>query len=134
MLSGAYLKSLSFPSFRRAFNDRNKYSNDQLGQVVIPIKSYPRNTQLMPYLVNHLGKADPYIVGLIAQYSSRGPVAVVFYVKGKTTEQDIIDLVTMKELKITYDNGLTESVANPYTFEVPELEEADAPGEQQEDG
>lgn len=134
LLSGAYLKSLSFPSFRRAFNNRSKYSNDQLGQVIIPIKSYPRNTQLMPYLVNHLGKADPYIVGLIAQYSSRGPVAVVFYVKGKTTEQNIIDLVTMKELNITYDNGLTESVANPYTFDVPDPEDASAMNGNQGDG
>ena len=134
VLSGGYLKSLSFQSFQRAFNGRSQYSNDQLGRIIIPIKSYPRNTQLMPYLVNHLGKADPYIVGLISQYSSSGPVAVVFYVKGKTTEQNIIDLVTMKELTITYDNGLTEQVPNPYTFEVPELPDAEAVTENQGDG
>lgn len=120
VISGAYLKSLSFPSFKRTFNNRSQYTNDQLANVVFPISSYPSNTQLMPYVVNHLGKANMYIVGLITQYSSKGPIAVVFYVKGKVTEEEIIDLMLMEELKITYDNGLVEEVKNPYVFEVPE--------------
>ncbi len=123
LLSGGYLKSLSFPSFQRAFNNRSKYSNDELGQVVIPIEDYPRNTQLMPYVVNHLGHADPYIVGLIARYAGGGPVAVVFYVKGEITEQEIIDLITMEKLTITYDNGFVEEVVNPYLFRDPETNE-----------
>jgi len=121
LLSGAYLKSLSFPSFRRAFNNRSQYSNEELDRVIIPIESYPRNTQLMPYIINHLGKADPYIVGLIAQYGSEGPVAAVFFVKGKTTAENVIDLISMKELVITYDNGFKESIPNPYTFRIPEV-------------
>ena len=69
--------------------------------------------------MNHLGKANNYIVGLIEQYSSKCPVAVVFYVKGKVTEEEIIDLMLMEELNITYDNGLVEEVNNPYVFEIP---------------
>lgn len=116
VFSGRYLKSLSFPSFSRAFNGRNQYTNEQLGQVIFRIDSYPRNTQMMPYLINHLGKADPYIVGLIARYTGDGPVAVVFYVKGKTSEEHIRELIMMDELTITYDNGVREQVENPYTF------------------
>jgi polyferredoxin len=125
LLSGGYLKSLSFPSFQRAFNNRSKYSNDELGQVVIPIEDYPRNTQLMPYVVNHLGHADPHIVGLIARYASGGPVAVVFYVKGEITEQEIVELITMEKLTITYDNGFVEEVGNPYVFRSPEKKESE---------
>jgi len=119
LMSGAYLKSLSFPSFRRAFNNRSQYSNDQLGRIIFPISEYPRNTQLMPYVINHLGKANEYIVGLIAQYSSNGPVAVVFYVKEMVDEEEIIELMLKDRLTITYDNGVVEKVENPYVFEDP---------------
>ncbi|MCF8381301.1 MAG: 4Fe-4S binding protein [Bacteroidales bacterium] len=119
-MSGKYLKSLSFPSFQRAFNGRSQYTNDQLANVVVPISSYPRNTQLMPYIINHLGKADPYIVGLISQYGKDGPIAVVFYVKGKTTEERILELISMEEITITYDNGVQEKMNNPYEFKMPE--------------
>ncbi len=119
VMSGAYLKSLSFPSFRRAFNNRSQYSNDQLGRLIFPISEYPANTQLMPYVINHLGKANEYIVGLIAQYGSDGPVAVVFYVKDKVDEEEIIDLMMEDELTITYDNGVVERVDNPYVFKRP---------------
>jgi polyferredoxin len=120
VLSGAYLKSLSFPSFQRAFNNRSQYTDDQLGRVIFPISEYPRNSQLMPYVINHLGKSSEYIVGLIAQYGSTGPVAVVFYVKGKVSEEEIIDLMLKKKLTITYDNGVVEEIKNPYVFEAPE--------------
>lgn len=119
VFSGAYLKSLSFPSFKRTFNNRNLYTNEQLANVIFPISSYPRNTQLMPYVANHLGKNNPYIVGLIAQYSSNGPIAVVFYVKDKVLEEDVIKLMMSEELKITYDNGFVEEVNNPYVFDKP---------------
>ncbi len=121
MISGAYLKSLSFPSFKRAFNNRSKYTNEQLGQLIFPISAYPRNTQLMPYVINHLGKANKYIVGLVAQYSSNEPVAVVFYVKEKVTEEEIIELMLIEKLSITYDNGVVEEVDNPYVFDRPEI-------------
>ncbi len=126
VMDGAYLKSLSFPNFQRAFNNRSQYTNEELGQVKIPIESYPRNTQLMPYLANHLGNADKHIVGLISRYGSDGPFVVVFYVKGMTTEEQILDLVSRKELTIRYDNGFTESVSNPYTFKIPEIPGEDA--------
>jgi len=119
VLTGAYLKSLSFPSFKRAFNNRNAYTNDQLGSIVFPISSYPANQQLMPYIINHLGKANPYIVGLISQYGDDGPIAVVFYVKDKTTEEDVIDLMLRDKIKVSYDNGFVEELDNPYTFEIP---------------
>ena len=120
IMSGKYLKSLSFPSFQRAFNGRSRYTNDQLANVVVPITSYPSNTQMMPYLINHLGKADTSIVGLIAQYGKEGPIAVIFYVKGMTSEENILDLISMKELTITYDNGVQEKIENPYEFDLPE--------------
>jgi hypothetical protein len=35
----------------------------------------------------------------------------------------------MKELTITYDNGLKEQVPNPYTFKVPDLPDETAVSE-----
>jgi len=118
--SGAYLKSLSFPRYSRAFNGRSKYTNEQMDRIVFPISDYRRNTQLMPYVVNHLGKANEYIVGLVAQYSSNGPVAVVFYVKDKVTEEEIIELMCTETITVSYDNGVVEKLKNPYVFETPE--------------
>lgn len=122
VMSGAYLKSLSFPTFRRAFNNRSKYTNEQLARVVFPISSYPRNTQLMPYVINHLGKGNEYIVGLIATYGSDGPVAHVFYVKDKVSEEEVIELMLQEKLRVTYDNGIVEELKNPYVFEAPAME------------
>ena len=119
LLSGLYLKSMSFPSFKQAFNNRSKYSNDQLASVAFPIKSYPKNQQFMPYVVNHLGKADENVVGLISRYTKDGPVAVVFYVKGKTTPANIARLLDVENLMVHYDNGTVEEVFNPYKFEIP---------------
>jgi polyferredoxin len=125
VMSGAYLKSLSFHTFKRAFNNRSQYTNEQLGRVIFPISEYPANSQLMPYVINHLGKANDYIVGLIAQYGSSGPVAVVFYVKGEVSEDEIIKLMMKEELSITYDNGVVEKVDNPYVFDQPENKQSD---------
>ncbi len=117
--TGFHIKKMAYPAFKRAFNNRSQYSNSQLASVVFPIKRYPKNSQHMPYLINHLGKADPYIVGLISQYSLNGPVAVVFYVKGKTTPASIAGLMLSQKLTIHYDNGISEKIVNPYTFELP---------------
>jgi polyferredoxin len=119
LLSGNYLKSLSFPSFSRTFNNRSQYSNDQLASLVFPITKYPRNQQLMPYLLNHLGTANPYVVGLISRYSNSGPIAVVFYVKEKTSPESVIDEMMKEKITIKYDNGIIEQVINPYSFDLP---------------
>ena len=121
IMSGLYLKSLSFPPFKRAFNGRSKYSSKELGYVVFPIKSYPKNQQLMPYLVSHLGKADPFIVGIKSMYKADGPIAVVFYVKGKTTPENVSKLMLQKEITVHYDNEITEKLPNPYSFELPNI-------------
>ena len=50
-----------------------------------------------------------------------GPVAVVFYVKEKVSEEEIIELMLKEKLTITYDNGVVEKVDNPYVFKEPEI-------------
>lgn len=117
--SGLYLKSIGFPIFRRTFNNRKAYSRDQLAALVFPIKKYPKNTQLMPYVMNHLLHNDQYIVGLFTRYTANGPIAVVNYVKGETTPEEIAKLMMADQLDITYDNGITEQTVNPYEFELP---------------
>ena len=113
--TGSDLKRGMFLPFKRAFNDRNKYSNDQLLSFEMTFDSYPRNEQKMPYLVNHVGKKNPYVVGMITYYRTK-PTLRVFFVKDKTTPDEVVNLITQEKLSIEYDNGVSEEIDNPYTF------------------
>lgn len=119
-LTGFSLKKQTFPSYRRGFNNFNQYTNTDLGQVKFSISRYPKNQQLMHYVVNHLGKADEFIVGLVSEYTEDGPVATIYFVKDKTTTERVVELLTRKELTLTYDNGIRENIENPYVFELVE--------------
>lgn len=118
LFSGLYLKAKSFPAFKRAFNNRNKYSNNELASVVVPITSYPKNQQMMPYIANYLGKSDDFIVGLVSKYTQNGPIAVVFYVREKTNKEKILDLLGEEMITVSYNNGQSETMDNPYVFDI----------------
>lgn len=113
--TGLDLRKGLFMPFKRAFNDRNKYTNAELSSFEMEFDSYPRNKQMMQFMINHVGKANPYVVGMIT-YFKGGPKLRVFFVKGKTEPQEIVDKITEEKLFIQYDNGITEELDNPYTF------------------
>jgi len=119
-LTGFSLKKQTFPSYKKTFNNRSKYSNEELGNLVFPLEVYPKDQQMMPYLVNHLGKANSKIVGLVSEYSKTGPVTVIFYVKGGVNPEEIVKLMMMEKLSLSYDNGVQEEIDNPFTFGIPE--------------
>ncbi len=66
-------------------------------------------------MVNHVGKKNPYVVGMITYYKTK-PTLRVFFVKDKTTPDKIVELITQEKLSIEYDNGVSEEIDNPYTF------------------
>ncbi len=116
--SGLYLKSLKFKSYNTSFNNRQKYSKDQITYVKIPIISFPKHTQKMQYVGNYLSYADSSIVGLAAYYTEQGPQAYVYYVKNKITPQDIKTLMDKDSITIHYRNGKEELIRMPYTLEI----------------
>lgn len=116
-MTGLQLKKQLFPSFKRAFNNRNQYENSELAFMTLKIADYPRNSQMMPYLMNSVGKANKYIVGLVAMYDEDYPILRVFYVHDKTTPEDVYNEVTKENLTINYSNGVVEEMENPYKFE-----------------
>lgn len=119
IVDGKYLKKLSFPAYKRAFNDRSKYTNDQLARTAIHISSYPKNQQFMHLIANYLAKSDYNIKGLIATYTNYGPVLIVFYAKGTdTNEESISNLLAKEKIIITYDDGVKKEMKNPYIFTV----------------
>ncbi len=69
----------------------------------------------MHFMVNHVGKANKNVVGMMS-YFKGGPKLRVFFVKGKTEPQEIVDLITAEKLFIQYENGITEELDNPNTF------------------
>lgn len=113
--TGIDLRKGLFMPFKRAFNNRNQYKNEELGLFELVFDEYPRNKQMMQYMINHVGKANPYVVGMITYFKTE-PTLRVYFVKGQTTPQEVVDQITKEKLFIQYDNGVTEEIDNPYTF------------------
>lgn len=113
--TGFDLRKGLFMPFKRAFNNRNQYKNDELASFEMTFEDYPRNKQMMQYMINHVGKANQYVVGMITYFKTE-PTLRVYFVRGKTEPQTIVDKITEEKLFIQYDNGVTEELDNPYTF------------------
>jgi Pyruvate/2-oxoacid:ferredoxin oxidoreductase delta subunit len=113
--TGFDLRKGLFMPFKRAFNNRNQYKNDELASFELSFDEYPRNKQMMEYMMNHIGKANPYVVGLVTYFKTE-PTLRVYFVRGKTEPQTIVDKLTEEKLFIQYENGVTEEIDNPYTF------------------
>jgi len=56
---------------------------------------------------------------MVSEYTKSGPVAVVFYLKGKTSTDKIISLMQAEKLNLSYDNGISEVIDNPFSFGLP---------------
>lgn len=113
--TGINLKKGLFMPYKRAFNNRNQYTTDQLLSFEMTFDDYPRNEQKMQYLINHVGRKNPYVVGMVTYYKN-APTLRVWFVKDKTTPDDIVSLITQPKLSIVYDNDVSEELDNPYTF------------------
>lgn len=113
--TGIDLRRGMFMPYKRAFNNRNEYTNDQLMSFEMTFVNYPRNEQKMQYLINHVGKKNKYVVGMMTYYKSE-PTLRVFFVKDKVKPDEIVALITQKKLSIVYDNGFSEEINNPYSF------------------
>lgn len=114
-ISGLELKKRLFPSFKRAFNNRSKYKKDEYTYLEVKLLDYPRGKQMMPYLINYIGKADKGIIGVVSGYNDY-PFARFYYVKELTTEEHVWKLISNNILNITYSNGQKERMKNPYKF------------------
>ncbi|MCG8581729.1 MAG: 4Fe-4S binding protein [Bacteroidales bacterium] len=112
---GINVRQYMFMPFKRAFNDRSKYKNNELASFEMVFDEYPRNKQMMDFMINHVGKAQPYVVGMVTYFKTE-PTLRVFFVRGKAEPQEIVDRITEEKFKITYDNGVVEEFDNPYTF------------------
>ena len=115
VLSGLSIKKKMFPSFKRAFNNRSKYKNDEYTFLEVKMIDYPRNKQMMPYLINYIGKENKGIIGVVSIYQEY-PLTRFYYVKDMTNEEEVWKLISKKILNITYNNGQKERMKNPFVF------------------
>lgn len=113
--TGFDLRKGLFMPFKSVFNDRNKYKNEELASFEMTFDTYPRNKQMMQFMINHVGKANKKVVGMVTYFKDE-PKLRVYFVKGQTTPQEVVDKITEEKLFIQYDNGVTEELDNPYTF------------------
>ena len=113
--SGIDLKKGMFLSYKRTCNNYKSYPKDQISYFEMTFDTYPRNEQMMQYMINHVAKKDTAVVGMVTFFKD-APTLRVFYVKDKTAPQEIADLITAEKFTITYDNGVMDQMDNPYTF------------------
>ncbi len=114
--TGLDLKRGTFLPYKTTFNGYKNYSKSQFEIMEIGFKSYPRNKQMLPFLLNYVGKKDTFTVGAISYYKTK-PTLRIYYIKDKTTSDNIVDLLTDDKIEVTYNNGVKETIDNPYTFE-----------------
>lgn len=116
-ISGVGLMKRTFIPLQLKFNKMNTYPQDQLRAFEVQIGEYPKNEQQLNLLINHLGKKYAGVVGIDAYFDSI-PKARFFYVKDSVDTQTILETINQKQLTLTYTNGETENIANPFTFNV----------------
>ncbi len=114
-ITGLELKKATFLPYSASCNNRNAYSNDQITYFEVVLKRYPKNRQLMSFLLNSVCNQNRYVVGMQTYYKDE-PMLRVYYVKRKAFPQEIAALFISKELKIYNDKGEVETIANPYGF------------------
>ena len=119
---GLSVKKKMYPTFKRVFNNKARYANEELDYSDFIIEKYPLNEQMMPYLINHIGKADTGIVGIVSFYAVDFPVWRIYFVKELTTPENIWELVSREQFDIVYTNGVKEKLNNPYQFSLPSVE------------
>ncbi len=114
--TGLDLKRGTFLPYKATFNNYKNYAKSELGVFELQLASYPRNKQMLPYLMNYVATNNNYTVGVVSYYKTE-PTVRIFYVKDKTTPDKIVELLTAEKIEVTYNNGVKETIDNPYTFQ-----------------
>ncbi len=114
--TGLDLKKGTFLPYKTTFNNYKSYAKDELSIFELQFKSYPRNKQMLPYLMNYVASNNKYTVGVVSYYKS-APTIRIFFIKDKTTPDEIVELLTAEKIEVTYNNGVKETIDNPYTFQ-----------------
>ncbi|MGQ1785657.1 4Fe-4S binding protein [Saccharicrinis sp. GN24d3] len=114
-VTGIDLKRGMFMPYKRTCNNYKSYPKDQIVSFEMTFDTYPRNEQMMQYVINSVAKKDTAVVGMVTYYKSE-PTLRVYFVKDKTDPQEVANLITAEKLTITYDNGVVEEMDNPYTY------------------
>jgi polyferredoxin len=113
--TGIDLKRGMFMPFKRTCNNYKSIPKDQLRSFEMTFDTYPRNEQMMQYLINHVAKKDTAVTGMVTYYKT-APTLRVYFVNEKTSPDKIAELITAEKLSVSYDNGVVEQMDNPYTF------------------
>jgi len=107
---------LMFKPYNMAFNDYNSYKKDELAiyRLPMPQAMNPSFTRQMQFLVSHLS-TDTLIVRFKTDYIDE-PVADVYYVAGKVSEDAIFTALNADSMLIHYSGGKTGKMVNPFRF------------------
>ena len=115
-VTGLGLKQGMFLPFKRTFNGYSSYPKEQISVLEAVITEYPRNKQMMPYLINSVGRSNKFIVGVNAFYDSV-PKMRVYFINDSTDFNTVLNSMNETKLSIQYTNGVSEVIDNPYRFE-----------------
>ncbi len=114
-ISGRGLMRRTFKAYLKTFNNIKSYNKEQIKSVIFDIRKFPKNESHFDLLANHLGKKFIGVVGIESKFEHK-PFAKFYYIEGKVKPEEILEWANQKQLTLTYTNGSTELVHNPYLF------------------
>ncbi len=116
MTREGFLQGL-FTPYYKTFNDFEKTDTSRLALFETDFFEclYPEKADVVPYLRNHL-MADKGIKKFQTVWGEDSPLLRIYYDAARTTPATIRLSLTKPKLHITYKNGETEDIDNPFTF------------------
>ncbi len=110
-----YMDSL-IPAYDAKFNKFETYADSDLEIFKAEIKNFTAgmNDQLS-YLVSHVS-GNKYIVRVQTKYEGTKIWLYVFFVRGKTSPNDVKNAILAKEFDVMYSDGSSEKILNEIEF------------------
>lgn len=105
-----------YAEYFKIFNNRDRYSNEELGMFEAEFKMMKKTSSLLAYMQNHVSMIDTGVVAIHSKMKGENPVIQFDYVKEITNPEKIWEMITVDSLAIHYKSGVVKAYANPFKF------------------
>ena len=107
-------RKILFVNYFRTFNNRARYSADQIDVFEVKLNYMENQTSKTAFLQNFVSRLDTGIVAINSVYHGDFPVVQLHYVKELTNEENLLKLIMVDSLEVHFKNGGKKIIKNEF--------------------
>lgn len=109
-------EKLMYPEYYREFNEKNKYSREELDIYQIPMQLVDKQTAKIMYIQNYLQTQEKGIVAIESYIEEENPLLRIYYVKDTVDEDFIYNEITKDSIDVRFSSGEVKKLPNMLIF------------------